>query len=126
MTEHTQGLLPCPFCGARPIIREGKKGYCQLHGEPNQGIKVFCPTSGCGAAAGVEAGDIYDNGVDKAKSEAVASWNRRAPALIDLLAVAESVVAWADHQVLLFGTHEASLVVDAARTAIAKAKGVTL
>ena len=44
----------------------------------------------------------------------------------DLLAVAESVVAWADHQALLFGTHEASLVVAAARAAIAKAKGVTL
>ena len=70
-------LLPCPFCGSRPIIREGKKGHCQLHGDPYQGIKVSCPNSGCAAWAGLEAGDIYNGGIDKAKDTAITAWNRR-------------------------------------------------
>ena len=44
----------------------------------------------------------------------------------DLLAVAESVVAWADHQVVLFGVGEDGSIIATARAAIAKAKGLGL
>jgi len=71
------GPLPCPFCGRVPIVHLGKKGHCQLHGDPYQAVVVACRTSDCSAKPSVAAGDLYNGGEAKAKKEAIALWNRR-------------------------------------------------
>lgn len=73
-----QKCKPCPFCGFLPYVDLGKKGSCQLHGEPFQSVLVHCKKQECPAKPSIQAGDIYDGGKDKAEEEAVAKWNRRA------------------------------------------------
>jgi len=51
-------LLPCPFCGNQSICSDGRKGW----------YEITCPN------CGVEMGDVSE-------AEAVAAWNRRAPAI---------------------------------------------
>ncbi len=75
MTQTTP--LPCPFCGKAPRICLGKKGHCQLHGDPYQAIEVYCFENYCPAKPKVAAGDVYNGGEGKAREEAIALWNRR-------------------------------------------------
>jgi Lar family restriction alleviation protein len=58
-------ILPCPFCGQPPITAgSGGDG-------PEAGVfLVCCPDSRCGCAQVVRT----------TQAEAVAAWNRRAPA----------------------------------------------
>lgn len=70
--------LPCPFCGRAPRVTRGKKGHCQLHGEPFQAVRVACETSDCVANPAIEGGDIYNGGEPQARAQAVARWNTRA------------------------------------------------
>lgn len=78
MTEQLK-ILPCPFCGGdKPKIFQGKKGSCQLRGEPYQSIIIKCEKDRCPVKPKVEAGDIYCGGYEQAKRAAVAKWNTRA------------------------------------------------
>lgn len=61
-------LLPCPFCGARPHHGLMKVEYCQLHGDPFQRFKVWCP-HGCAEKIGAN------------RELAITAWNRRAPSV---------------------------------------------
>lgn len=108
-------LLPCPFCGGKPVVQDGKKGHCQLHGDPFQGMRIYCKTNGCPAHAGLERGDIYNGGKEKAREEAIAAWNRRAvtPAPVTLAAAlalpevkALMEAAWDGHQALVDAAEE--------------------
>ncbi len=72
-----QKCKPCPFCGNIPFIDLGKRGNCQLHGEPFQSVIVHCKKSDCAAKPSVQAGDIYNGGKEKAENEAIGVWNRR-------------------------------------------------
>lgn len=67
----------CPFCGSVPYIDLGKRGNCQLHGEPYQSVIVHCKNTSCAARPSITAGDIYNGGKPKAEDEAIALWNRR-------------------------------------------------
>lgn len=62
-------LAVCPFCGATP--HRGKMGvqYDQLHGEPFQRYRVWCP-HGCASLDRVNA------------EQAIAAWNRRSPPIM--------------------------------------------
>ena len=77
MSNQKIKLLPCPFCGATPIWGRGKRGSCQLHGEPFQAVTIHCVVA-CPAKPMVSAGDIYNGGEHKARLEAAAIWNKRA------------------------------------------------
>lgn len=72
-------LLPCPFCGNAPFVVLGKRGNCQLHGEPFQAVVIRCKKHDCPAKPLVSAGDIYNGGEQKARGEAAKVWNRRHP-----------------------------------------------
>ncbi|CDP50668.1 Phage protein [Devosia sp. DBB001] len=61
----SEELLPCPFCGAHPHHGLTKVEHDQLHGEPFQRFRVWCPH---GCASKLEAN----------RELAVAAWNRRA------------------------------------------------
>lgn len=73
-----QKCKSCPFCGYAPYVDLGKKGSCQLHGEPFQSVRVYCKNHDCAAKPNIFAGDIYNVGKDKAEDEAISLWNRRA------------------------------------------------
>lgn len=68
----------CPFCGSIPFVEQGKKGNCQLHGEPFQAVVVHCKKHECPAKPRISAGDIFNGGYEKAADEAISLWNRRA------------------------------------------------
>jgi hypothetical protein len=70
-------LKLCPFCGSKPKIKLGKKGHCQLHGDPYQGVVIYCDNHECKIKCGVEAGDIYNGGETKAREEVKKIWNTR-------------------------------------------------
>jgi len=70
-------VLDCPFCGKKPQVALGKKNYCQLHGDPYQGVRVFCVENYCPAKPAIQAGDVYNGGEWKAMDEAIVLWNRR-------------------------------------------------
>lgn len=70
--------LNCPFCDTKPRFKRGLKTSCQLHGEPMQGIVVYCWEHECHAKPSVEAGDIFNGGDEKAKAKAINKWNKRA------------------------------------------------
>ena len=76
-------LKECPFCGSKPFIELGKRGSCQLHGEPYQAIVIRCKKHECPAKPRIEAGDIYNGGEGKAKNEAANIWNTRTGATHD-------------------------------------------
>ena len=80
----SEKLLPkpegCPFCGSQPRIERGKRGSCQLHGEPFQGVVIRCAKHECPVKPKVQAGDIFNGGEEKAKQEAIQIWNTRIPA----------------------------------------------
>ena len=83
MTDNQQreALLPdnCPFCGARPKIRQGKTTHCQLHGEPSASAIVYCDNHLCKAKPQIAAGDCYQSGGYKAAIfEAMTAWDTRA------------------------------------------------
>lgn len=61
MTE----LLSCPFCGATPHRGLTKVKHCQLHGDPYQDFRIWCP-HGCAK-------------VERSEASAIAAWNTRAP-----------------------------------------------
>lgn len=109
---HTPGLLPCPFCGEPPYV------YFN-----DDIINIECQTVNCPASP-ISSGDLI---VDAHK--ALEAWNTRALASPDLLDVAESVVAWADDEMITFTASGMVCIlpkfVATARAAIAKAKGVT-
>jgi hypothetical protein len=71
------GLIPCPFCGDLPHVGLGKKRHCQLHGEPMQGVLVYCTSNNCVVKPLLVAGDIYNGGEEAARKVAFATWNRR-------------------------------------------------
>ncbi len=73
-------LLPCPWCGKKPIVGLGKKGSCQLHGEPYQCVVISCTWQECPARPCVSRGDIYNGGRPLAQKEAAEVWNTRANA----------------------------------------------
>ena len=59
---HELGLLPCPFCGAQPMLKESKHAF---------GVFIiFCPK--CGARMG---DDSYEYGTTK--EQVVEMWNKR-------------------------------------------------
>lgn len=60
-----EGLLPCPFCGATPHRGLTKMQHDQLHGEPFQRYRVWCP-HGC---ANIDQMN---------EAAAISAWNRRA------------------------------------------------
>jgi len=70
-------LEKCPFCNSQPYFGLGKKGNCQLHGEPFQSVVIFCKKHECPAKPKVEGGDIYNGGEAKARIEVAKLWNRR-------------------------------------------------
>lgn len=72
-------LLQCPFCGSRPRIELGKRGSCQLHGEPFQSVLIRCAKYECPCKPKCEAGDIFNGGKELAEKEAIAKWNNRTP-----------------------------------------------
>lgn len=72
-------LEPCPFCGSNPHISLGKKGSCQLHGEPFQSVRIHCDKRECLFKPSIQAGDIFNGGKEKATEEAAKLWNTRAP-----------------------------------------------
>jgi hypothetical protein len=78
LRECREALLPCPFCGNAPYFELGKRGNCQLHGEPFQSIIIRCKKSDCPAKPLIAAGDIFNGGEAKAKKEAAKLWNTRA------------------------------------------------
>lgn len=57
-------LLPCPFCGSAPHHGLTKVKHCQLHGDPYQNYRIWCP-KGC---ARFECGD---------EPRAHSAWNTR-------------------------------------------------
>lgn len=57
-------LLRCPFCGASPHRGKDKVQYDQLHGEPFQRYRIWCP-HGCAQTNQVN------------EEQAIAAWNRR-------------------------------------------------
>lgn len=59
-------LKPCPFCGAHPHHGQTKIEYDQLHGEPFQRFRVWCPHD-CASKTAVN------------RDLAIAAWNRRSP-----------------------------------------------
>lgn len=79
-------LLPCPFCDQKPIWKQDKIYYCQLHGEPSQSMIIFCNNSDCFSKPKVTAGDCYNHtkaegfnvGKQKALKKAAERWNTRA------------------------------------------------
>ncbi|WP_306127922.1 Lar family restriction alleviation protein [Roseovarius sp. MMSF_3350] len=77
MTDEAPELLPCPFCGVPPRIRLGKKGSCQMHGDPFQPVVIECDYSQCRRVVMVSAGDVYNGGEQKARREAAEAWNTR-------------------------------------------------
>jgi len=76
-----EALEPCPFCGGRPRAILGKKGHCQLHGDPFQPVIIQCKNGNCRIKPQVEGGDIFNGGEVRAHNEAAARWNTRAPTL---------------------------------------------
>lgn len=78
-TAAGEGLLPCPFCGSKPRVELGKRGSCQLHGEPFQAVLIRCAKHECPAKPSVADGDIFNGGERKARQEAIAAWNTRSP-----------------------------------------------
>jgi len=75
-----EALEKCPFCGSTTYIDLGKKGSCQLHGEPFQSIIIHCKKHECPAKPKVEGGDIYNGGKEKAIKEVSIKWNTRTAA----------------------------------------------
>lgn len=75
----SEELKPCPFCGSKPVVEQGKVHYCQLHGDPFQAVIIKCKNSGCPARPKVEDGDIHNGGFHQARDKAASSWNNRAP-----------------------------------------------
>jgi len=75
--SQTTELLGCPFCGSLPRVELGKKGSCQLHGEPFQPVIVRCADHDCFANPKVQAGDIFNGGEVEARKTAINKWNRR-------------------------------------------------
>lgn len=59
-----KALEPCPFCGATPHQGLAPTASCQLHGEPIQRYRVWCPHS-CAMKDGVN------------KAQAITAWNTR-------------------------------------------------
>ena len=57
-------VLPCPFCGAHPHHGLTKIMHCQLHGDPYQNFRIWCPHK----CAQVECGD---------ETRAAKKWNTR-------------------------------------------------
>lgn len=68
-------LFPCPFCGARPQHGLGKVLHDQLHGDPYQQYRVWCPSCG---GYGYSGADVRVECIDKER--AFAKWNQRVPA----------------------------------------------
>ncbi|MBO4228039.1 hypothetical protein GRB70_37455 [Bradyrhizobium neotropicale] len=59
-----ESLKPCPFCGATPHRGPTKTRHDQLHGEPFQNYRIWCP-HGC---ASIER---------PSKELAISAWNTR-------------------------------------------------
>lgn len=69
-------LLPCPFCGSKPVKSLTKKQGCQMHGEPMQYAVLECTK--CEFKPRCQGGDIYNGGKAEAYASAAAKWNTRA------------------------------------------------
>jgi hypothetical protein len=54
----------------------GKKGSCQLHGEPMQSVTLAC-RMGCRVRPSVSGGDIFNGGESQARNEVARIWNTR-------------------------------------------------
>jgi hypothetical protein len=103
-------LLSCPFCGAHPHHGLTKVEYDQLHGDPFQRGQVWCPK---GHAR------ITSTNLEMVKKE----WNRRAGqahADAGLLAALTAILTEADTMSMTLRRRK---IFDAARAAIAAAKG---
>lgn len=85
---------PCPVCGRKAIIGEGKKTGCQMHGEPMQAATVSCRPD-CFGRPFVSAGDIYNGGKLKARQEAIKIWNEKCHASVADLVQRELAEAYA-------------------------------
>jgi hypothetical protein len=59
-------LKPCPFCGSNPHSGPAKVQYDQLHGEPFQNFKIWCPHN-CASKSGPN------------RESATENWNTRTP-----------------------------------------------
>lgn len=77
LSANRQKCKPCPFCGSIPYIDLGKRGTCQLHGEPFQSVLIHCKKHECPAHPSIAAGDIYNGGKELAEDEAIEKWNTR-------------------------------------------------
>ena len=77
ISDARKRCLPCPFCGDTPYIDLGKRGTCQLHGEPFQSVIIHCKKHECPAKPSISAGDIYNGGKAQAENDAIKKWNKR-------------------------------------------------
>ena len=75
MTTEMPDLLPCPFCGGKPVKGLTKKTGCQLHGEPMQYATLSCTK--CEFRPHCVGGDIYNGGKAQAYAMAAEKWNTR-------------------------------------------------
>ena len=84
MTTDTKVLVSnCPFCGSNPRIEDGKKAYCQLHGDPSQPVVIRCADGSCPSNPCVKGGNIFNGGRPKAVGEAIRRWNTRVTSAIE-------------------------------------------
>lgn len=68
-TAKAVNLKPCPFCGRNPHHGLSKVRYCQLHGDPVQDYRVWCPIGSFdGSHARIDACD---------QQTAFSLWNHR-------------------------------------------------
>lgn len=82
-------MTACPFCGATPHRGPTKVEYCQLHGDPFQRYRLWCP-HGCATI------------LRQTEAEAIAAWNTRpqppAPASGGQVTQADKDALWAIRQ----------------------------
>ncbi len=78
MEELEQGLSPCPFCGARAVVR-GVFRY------DSPGAMVECPLCHCGTLAFITGFNYLteeNETLEKCVKKAVSRWNRRTEAAV--------------------------------------------
>lgn len=79
--KNTDALLPCPFCGGKAYINQGREKYgCQLHGERQTFWRVQCKHKDakwrdCSELPDCRAKPVV---VGATKKEAIGHWNTRA------------------------------------------------